>query len=93
MAKKKPKRLSKVNNDSFTVSGGSKYGIYTYHVRAYTPGEGVTTIYKAKDGYRWRAKHKNGEVVAESGESYVKRAECIAMAEKYAPAGFDVKRK
>lgn len=30
------------------------------------------TLYRAKDGFRWRAK-RAGRIVAESGESYVRR--------------------
>jgi uncharacterized protein YegP (UPF0339 family) len=28
------------------------------------------TVYKAEDGYRWRARAANGEIVSESGEAY-----------------------
>ncbi len=36
----------------------------------------VFHIYKAKDGYRWRAIASNGRLTAESGESYVQRVSC-----------------
>lgn len=32
-------------------------------------------IYEAKDGYRWRM-WRSGRIVAESGEAYVKKAQC-----------------
>jgi len=32
-------------------------------------------IYKAKDGYRWRLKAKNGKIIAEGGEAYKRRPE------------------
>lgn len=31
----------------------------------------LTETYKAKDGYRWRVRAKNGRIIAESGEAYV----------------------
>jgi len=31
------------------------------------------TIYKARDGWRWRVKARNGKIVADSGEGYAKR--------------------
>lgn len=30
-------------------------------------------VYKAKDGYRWRLKARNGRIIAESGEAYSSR--------------------
>lgn len=30
--------------------------------------------YKAKDGWRWRARTKNGKIIAESGEAYSSKA-------------------
>lgn len=34
-------------------------------------------IYKAKDGVRWRARHRNGNLVAESGEAYERDIDCV----------------
>lgn len=34
--------------------------------------EDRVTVYKAKDGWRWRRRAPNGEIVAESGEAYVR---------------------
>lgn len=31
-------------------------------------------LYEAKDGWRWRMLAKNGRIVAESGEAYVRKA-------------------
>jgi uncharacterized protein YegP (UPF0339 family) len=28
------------------------------------------TVYRAQDGWRWRARAANGEIVSESGEAY-----------------------
>jgi len=30
-------------------------------------------IYRAKDGWRWRAKKRNGRIIAEGGEGYTRR--------------------
>jgi uncharacterized protein YegP (UPF0339 family) len=30
----------------------------------------IITVYKAKDGHRWRITAHNGKIVAESGEAY-----------------------
>lgn len=32
-------------------------------------------VYKAKDGYRWRAVANNGKIVADSGEAYTRKAD------------------
>lgn len=34
-------------------------------------------VYPAKDGYRWRLKAANGRIIAESGEAYTRRRDCI----------------
>jgi hypothetical protein len=31
------------------------------------------TVYRAEDGWRWRARAANGEIVSESGEAYENR--------------------
>ncbi|MEK6280294.1 MAG: DUF1508 domain-containing protein [Acidobacteriota bacterium] len=33
-------------------------------------------LWKAKDGVRWKAVHRNGRVIAESGESYKRKSAC-----------------
>lgn len=35
------------------------------------------TIYKAKDGWRWRLKAANGRIIAESGEAYTRKADAL----------------
>lgn len=30
-------------------------------------------VYRAKDGWRWRLKARNGRIVAESGEAYTRK--------------------
>lgn len=38
-------------------------------------------VYKAKDGFRWRAVAQNKKIVAESGEAYkTKGGCCLALA-------------
>lgn len=61
-------------------------GIYNARVVART---GTTTIYKAKDGYRWRSVI-GGRCVAESGEAYKRPGYTTKQAGKYGPAGFRV---
>lgn len=41
-------------------------------------------VYKADDGWRWRAKAGNGEIVA-SGESYERRADLLDLVERMYP--------
>lgn len=37
-------------------------------------------IYKARDGWRWRVKARNGRIIAESGEAYTRKYDCnLAM--------------
>lgn len=38
------------------------------------------TVYKAKDGHRWRMVAPNGRIVAEGGESYVRSSSCFKAA-------------
>lgn len=47
------------------------------------------TLYRAKDGWRWRLKSRNGRIVAESGESYRRRGDALKMMAKINP-GFEV---
>jgi len=32
-------------------------------------------VYKSEDGWRWRLKAANGEIVADSGEAYTRRTD------------------
>ena len=43
-------------------------------------------IYKAKDGIRWRAQHSNGQIVAESGEAYKRKAGCRTSLRRFISA-------
>jgi hypothetical protein len=45
---------------------------------------GKIHLYKAKDGWRWRA-ITGGRIVAESGEGYTQASRCYEMADKYGP--------
>jgi uncharacterized protein YegP (UPF0339 family) len=50
---------------------------------------GYIDVWKAKDGFRWRARvASNGKSVAESGEAYERKGTAIMSALKYGPAGF-----
>lgn len=37
---------------------------------------GVIVVYWAKDGWRWRLTAPNGKIIADSGESYIRRYDC-----------------
>jgi uncharacterized protein YegP (UPF0339 family) len=43
------------------------------------------TVYRAADGWRWRAQADNGEIVSESGEAYENKAYAIEAAERFGP--------
>ena len=38
-------------------------------------------IYKAKDGWRWRLRARNGRIVADSGQAYSTPTACLNAAE------------
>jgi uncharacterized protein YegP (UPF0339 family) len=42
-------------------------------------------VYPARDGWRWHTISRNGKIVAESGEAYMKKGRCIDMAVALAP--------
>lgn len=44
------------------------------------------TVYRAKDGWRWKLVASNGELTAESGEGYVNKAHAVRMAAEMADA-------
>jgi uncharacterized protein YegP (UPF0339 family) len=54
---------------------------------------GVTEVYRREDGkFDWRARHKNGNIVATSGgQGYDDPRECVNMACRYAPAEFAIR--
>ena len=33
-------------------------------------------LYTARDGYRWRIKHRNGRIIAVSSEAYTRELSC-----------------
>ena len=43
---------------------------------------GILTIWKAKDGFRWHLQ-VSGRIVAESGEGYVNKGHAVKMARRY----------
>lgn len=46
-------------------------------------------IWKAKDGWRWHVKARNGKIIAESGESYKRRATMLNTIQKLASCLWD----
>lgn len=48
-----------------------------------TGSGGNTEVYESADGWRWRTRSANGEIVAESGEGYVNRVHAVAMATRF----------
>lgn len=36
-------------------------------------------VYKSKDGWRWRIRHNNGRILADSGEAYARRTRMMRM--------------
>jgi uncharacterized protein YegP (UPF0339 family) len=43
------------------------------------------TVYRAADGWRWRARADNGEIVSESAEAYKNKSYAIEAAERFGP--------
>lgn len=41
-------------------------------------------VYRAADGWRWRLKARNGRIIADSGEAYTRRSDCVKVARKIA---------
>jgi uncharacterized protein YegP (UPF0339 family) len=48
------------------------------------------TVYKAEDGYRWRARAANGEIVSESGEAYQHKSYVREAARRFGSAGAEL---
>jgi uncharacterized protein YegP (UPF0339 family) len=44
------------------------------------------TVYRAQDGWRWRARASNDEIVSESGEAYENKSYAIEAARRFGPA-------
>jgi len=43
-------------------------------------------VYRARDGWRWHLRARNGRIVAESGEAYTRKSDCITAALRLADA-------
>lgn len=39
-------------------------------------------VYKAADGWRWRLRAKNSKIVADSGEAYSSKSNCVRAARR-----------
>lgn len=48
---------------------------------------GRVRIWKARDGWRWHAVN-GGRIVAESGEAYTRKRDCLRAARKFSPPAF-----
>jgi uncharacterized protein YegP (UPF0339 family) len=48
------------------------------------------TVYRASDGWRWRAEAANGEVVSESGEAYEHKSYAMEAARRFGPADAEI---
>lgn len=46
-------------------------------------------VYKSKNGYRWRAKSRNGQVIGQ-GEAYTRRSDAVRGARRAHPGAFVV---
>lgn len=47
----------------------------------------VVKVYRGGDGWRWRAMSGNHKTVADSGEAYIRRVDCVRVAERVFGAG------
>ena len=48
------------------------------------------TVYRAQDGWRWRARAVNGEIVSESGEAYENKSYALEAARRFGPADAEI---
>jgi uncharacterized protein YegP (UPF0339 family) len=48
------------------------------------------TVYQAEDGWRWRARASNGEIVSESGEAYENKSYALEAARRFGPAHAEI---
>jgi len=48
-------------------------------------------VYRAIDGWRWRAEAPNGEIVSESGEAYENKSYALEAARRFGPANAEIK--
>jgi uncharacterized protein YegP (UPF0339 family) len=47
-------------------------------------------VYRAQDGWRWRAEAANGEIVSESGEAYENKSYAMEAARRFGPADAEI---
>jgi uncharacterized protein YegP (UPF0339 family) len=47
-------------------------------------------VYRAQDGWRWRAEAANGEIVRESGEAYENKSYAMEAARRFGPADAEI---
>jgi uncharacterized protein YegP (UPF0339 family) len=47
-------------------------------------------VYRAIDGWRWRAEAANGEVVSESGEAYENKSYAVEAARRFGPPDAEI---
>jgi uncharacterized protein YegP (UPF0339 family) len=40
-------------------------------------------LHEARDGWRWRARHRNGNIVADSGEAYTRECDALRAADRF----------
>ena len=40
-------------------------------------------LYQARDGWRWRARHRNGNIVADSGEAYTRERDVLRAVSQF----------
>lgn len=45
--------------------------------------------YKARDGYRWHLLARNNKIIAESGEAYTRKRDCLRAIDAVVHAIFD----
>jgi hypothetical protein len=48
------------------------------------------TVYRAVDGWRWRAQADNGELVSESGAAHENKSYAMEAARRFGPAGAEI---
>jgi uncharacterized protein YegP (UPF0339 family) len=48
------------------------------------------TVCQAADGWRWRAKAVNGEIVSESGEPYENKSYALEAARRFGPGEAEI---
>jgi uncharacterized protein YegP (UPF0339 family) len=48
------------------------------------------TVYRAADGWRWRAQADNGELVSESGAAHENKSYAMEAARRFGPAGAEI---